>query len=279
MSRHLIGLGHTSVAVEAEGARAEALADFLFRFTRDAASGEPYTTFRLATEAASGRLAAYRDGVLIHRDESEAALAEQLLGEVTFRLLDTSRDGVTLHAGALAARDQGILIPGAIGMGKTTLTAWLTHRGLDYLTDELVWIPKDTHSLHALPRPLNIKKSGRPVVQTFLDYAANAPQVLRGGELDLILPTALRPANRLSTPDVGLILFPHYQADGEPAIERISPAQAGLGLTGAILNSGNLGDRGISQIARLARAAPAYRLRYSHFTQIEQPLMRLLGLE
>jgi hypothetical protein len=278
MTRRLIRFGHTVVAVEADDARAQALADFLFRFTGDG-SGEPYTTFRVATDAASGRLAAYRDGVLIHRDASEAALAESLLGEVTFCLLDQSCDGTTLHAGAPAWRDQGVLIPGAIGMGKTTLTAWLTHRGLDYLTDELVWIPNDTNILHAFTRPLNVKKSARPVLHTLLDYDAHAAQVLRGDELDLILPTALRSTNRLSTPNLGLILFPNYQPDGDPGIERLSPAQAGLGLVPAILNSGSLGDQGFSQIARLARAAPAYRVRYSHFAQIERRLEGLLGLE
>ncbi len=278
MIPRLVSFGHAAVGLEADGARAQSLLDFLFRFTSSDATCLPYTTFRIAADAGSGKFAVYRDGELIREDDSEAELAEYLLGEVTFRLLDKSCNGVTLHAGALARRDTGVLIPGAIGAGKTTLTAWLVHQGLDYLTDEMVWIPTGTNVLYAFTRPLNVKKTARPIMQTFFDFETNATQVLHSEAMDLVLPTALRPANILSTPSLGLILFPNYEPDTVSAVERLSPAQTGMALAAALLNVGNLSDQGFSQVAHLARIAPAYRVRYSHFHQIETQLKTLIGL-
>lgn len=277
MTARLISFGHTAVTVEAGDARAQAVVDFLFRFTASDADCLPYTTFRIATDPASGKLGVYRDGALLRESASDADLAEYLLGEVTFRLLDQSRDGITLHAGALAWRDKGILIPGAIGAGKTTLTAWLVHQGLDYLTDEMVWVATGTDQLDAFTRPLNVKPAGRAILQTFFDFEAQASHVLRGELVDLILPTALNPTNVLSTPSLGLILFPAYQPNVAPQIEYLSSAQTGLALASGILNVGNLSDRGFAQIAHLARVAPAFRVRYSHFDQIEKQLQTLIG--
>ncbi len=279
MTSRRISFGNASVGLQSDDARAQSLLDFLFRFTSSDATRLPYTTFRIATDAGSGKFVVYRDGTLIREDASEADLAEYLLGEVTFRLLDKSCDGTTLHAGALAWRDKGVLLPGAIGAGKTTLTAWLVRQGLDYLTDEMVWIPTGADVLYAFTRPLNVKKTARPIMQTFFDFETNATQVLHSAEVDLILPTALRPGNVLSTPSLGLILFPNYQPETVPQLERMSPAQTGLALAAALLNVGNLSDQGFPQIARLARLAPAYRVRYSHFPQIEKQLKTLIGLE
>jgi len=57
------------------------------------------------------------------------------------------------HAAALAWQGRGLLLPGKISAGKTTLTAWLLSRGLDYLTDELVFIPQGTVAVRGLARP------------------------------------------------------------------------------------------------------------------------------
>jgi hypothetical protein len=274
--RRIVSFAHAAVAIEFSDARVQPLVDFLFGLTEQDESVTPCTTFKISVDENSNWIA--------HIDDeppppvmSQADFAEFLLGKVTYCLLDKSRDGVTLHAGVLAWKGRGILVPGAIGAGKTTFTAWLASQGLDFLTDEMVWVPTGTDMLHAFPRPLNVKKPALPVVQTFLDFEKNQGQIVSNSQVNLILPAALHPGNVLSIPPLNLILFPHYQSDAIPHVERLSSAQAALGLAQSLLNLGNLNDRGFSSIAYLARIAPAYRLRYSHFSQIEEPIKTLIG--
>jgi hypothetical protein len=274
--RRIVSFAHAAVAIEFSDVQVQPLIDFLFGLTERDDSVSPCATFKISVDENSNWLA-LRDGEPLHSVMSQADFAEFFLGQVTYCLLDKSRDGVTLHAGALAWNGQGILVPGNIGAGKTTLTAWLASKGLDFLTDEMVWIPTGTSMLRAFPRPLNVKKPSLPIVQTFLDFEKSREQILSSSQVNLILPTALHPRNVLSVPPLGPILFPHYESDATPRVERLSSAQAALALTSSLLNVGNMHDQGFSEITRLVRLVPAFRLYYSHFSQIEHQLQVLIG--
>ena len=274
--RRIVSFGHAAVAIEFSDARVQALVDFLFGLTDSDGSISPCATFLISVDEHSNWIA-HTDGEPPSPVMSQADFAEFLLGKVTYCLLNKSRDGITLHAGVLAWKGRGILVPGNIGAGKTTFTAWLASQGLDFLTDEMVWIPTGTNMLHAFPRPLNVKKPALPIVQTFLDWEKSQTQIMSNSQVNLILPTALNPKNSLSIPSLSTILFPHYQSNAIPQVERLSSAQAALGLAQSLLNVENLHDRGFSSIAHLARNAPAYELRYSHFSQIGAQIKTVIG--
>lgn len=123
MQRRIVSFAQCAVAIEYDSARAAAIVDFLFR---DAPSDEriaSHVTFRVAPGVALGTLALYRDDAAVYESDSDAELAEYLLGDVTVALADKSRGGLVFHAGALVRNGIGVLVPGAIGAGKTTLTA------------------------------------------------------------------------------------------------------------------------------------------------------------
>ena len=65
--------------------------------------------------------------------------------------------------------------------------------------------------------------------------------------------------------------------DGEFAFEPLSGAQAGLALMECLVNARNLPGHGLAEAARLARNAPAFRLRYSHFEQIGDRIQAFLS--
>jgi len=199
-----------------------------------------------------------------------------LLGDVTVQLADKSRGGLVFHAGALAWRGHGVLVPGVIGAGKTTITAWLVTKGVDYLTDEMVWVPEGTDSIHVFTRPLNVKKPSRLALESVFDFDQYASQILSNPRTDLIPPTLLKPDNSLSTPRTDLIVFPHYQSEGECQVQPLSKAQAGFALLQTLVNARNLPELGFPETARLAQLAPAYRIRYSHFEQIQEAIENLL---
>ncbi len=275
--RRIVSFAHSAVAIESHGARADRIVDFLFRDTLSDDDVVPHATFCLAPGADPAKLAVDRDGAMAYESDSDAELAEYLLGDVTVQLADKSRDGLVFHAGALAWNGRGVLVPGAIGACKTTLTAWLVTRGLDYLTDEMVWVPDGTNSIHGFTRPLNVKKPSRLPLQEIFDFEKHAAQILSSAWIDLIPPAVLKPDNTLSAPRINLIVFPSYQPACTPQIQPLSKAQAGFALLQTLVNARNLPEHGFPEAARLAQLAPAYQARYSDLQQIQESMENLLG--
>jgi hypothetical protein len=278
--RRLISFAGSSVAIEYSGARITAIVEFLYEHTPPASDVPPHVTYRASPGAQPGTLTLYRDEMLIYAGDSESALAELLMGDACYHLADRSRGGLLFHAAALVWQDKGLLLPGGIGAGKTTLSAWLTAKGLDFLTDELVFVPHGTDTVQTFTRPFNVKRGSRAALQAALpfDFEAHADLILSSAHADLIPPALLRPVN-LSTPPLGLVIFPRYSPRGDFALRPLSKAQAGLALMECLVNARNLPGHGLSEIARLAQVAPAYQLSYGNFDQIGAQIETLLESE
>jgi hypothetical protein len=204
-------------------------------------------------------------------------LAERLLGDACHELAERSQGGLLFHAAGLAWRGRGILLPGGIGAGKTTLTAWLTARGLDYLSDEMIFFARGSSRLMPFTRPLNLKVSSRPVLRPVFDVEAHASQILSNSLSDLVPATLLNPDSRPSEPGLDLILFPRYAAGAPFELRPLTGGQTGLALMECLVNARNLREYGFPEAVRLAREAPAYILRYSRFEQIEESVEKLLA--
>jgi hypothetical protein len=273
--RRIVTFANSTVAIEYADARAARIVDFLFRDAPTSESPTPHVTLRIAPSVDGDRIALYADETLTFESESDAVFAEYLLGQVGYHLADKSQGGLVFHSAALGWRGRAVLVPGGIGRGKTTLTAWLVNKGLDYLTDELVFVPNDADAISALTRPLSLKE--RVIAQNFFDFERYSQEIFSAPGSDLI------PARLLGnvTPNVsrrpGLWLFPHYQLDTQPEFLQLTPAQTAFSLLECLINARNLPEHGMSQVVRLAKLAPAYRLRYAHFDQIENEIDRLLA--
>ena len=275
--RRLASFAGSAVAIEYSGSRIAAIIDFLYRHVPAGSDVPPHVTYRAVPGAQPGALALYRDDTLIYAGDSEAVLAELLMGDACYHLADRSRGGLLFHAAGLIWQGKGLILPGRIGAGKTTLAAWLVAQGLDYLTDELVFVPHGTNAVQAFTRPLNVKKSSRAALQTALsfDFEAHTAHILSTPHSDLIPPALLRPV-QLSEPHLGLIVFPRYLPGSDLALRPLSKAQAGLALMECLVNARNLPGYGFAEIARLARTAPAYKLNYADFDQISERIEALL---
>jgi hypothetical protein len=276
IQRRAIAFAGTQIVIEYSGAQAGAIIDFLFCAVPPADPGSlpvSHTTYHLYTSDLPARLTLQRDTMLLYEGDSTAICAELLLGDVCHQLADDSSGGLVFHAAAVAWRDRGLLLPGTIGAGKTTLAAWLATQGFAYLTDELVWVPHDSVLLHAFTRPLNLKFTARSLWKAHLDAAS--AQVLSSPQGDLIAPTLFNPTNIASTPAIHLIIFPRYAPDADFTLSLLRPAQAGLKLMQCLVNARNLTDYGLADVARLARRARAYTLSYSAFDQLGERIQAL----
>jgi len=280
MQRRLVSFAGSSVAVEYSGDGPARIVDFLYRHAPTDDRTPPHTTYRLLAGDESDQLVLYRDDTLICAGASEAAVAELLMGDSCYHLACHSQGGLLFHAGGLALNGKGLLIPGEIAAGKTTLTAWLTTKGLDYLTDELVFVAHGAGNIQAFTRPLNLKKPSRTVLKDHFHFEEHADRILSTSHGDLVPPELLKlsgsPNNTLSQPPVSLIIFPRYRPGGDFIMRPLSRAQAGLALMECLVNARNLPDHGFPEIARLAKTAPAHKMKYAHFDQVGEQIETLM---
>jgi hypothetical protein len=276
MPKRLLSFAGSAVMVKYEGPQPERIIDFLYRDVDDDGGIVPHSTFCL-TENAAGQLQLTQDGELLYEGDSIAAAADLLLGKSCYHLADRSERGLLFHAGGLCRQGKGLLLPGTMGAGKTTLAAWLLGRGFDYLTDELVFVPQETRTMWPFPRPLNLKRPARFLFEAQINFDDSNDQILSADTTDLIPPTLFNPNTSLSEPQLDLIIFPNYQAGNDFELCHLSKAQTGLELMQCLINARNLSGHGFPEVTRLARSVPAYKMTYSSFAQIESQIDLLLA--
>lgn len=290
LNTRLISFAGSAVAVEYQGRRAEAIVDYVFRYVGTAGGQVPHQTLCLVSDDVGGKLwLCESDDDDPRRTTSDGWMAEYLLGRTCYHLADQSRGGLLFHAAGLSWGELGVILPGRIGAGKTTLAAWLLTQGFRYLTDELVFVPQGDDTFQALIRPLNVKPVARPLLRGLFhtvgyDHAGSVHSgrptrsgqprplkdslILSGPTGDLVSPELLSPHRPLSEAGIRLIVFPHYRPDCRLDVTRLSKARAGLALMECLINARNLPQYGFEEVVRLARAVPAYRLTYSDFAQL-----------
>jgi hypothetical protein len=273
----LISFANNTIAITYSGALPARIVDFLYRYVPANGSTPPHLTYRLLPADIPNRVRLYQGEVFIYEDSPEL-VAELLLGESCYHLAAQSQSGLLFHAAGLAKAGAGLLLPGQTGAGKSTLTTWLLTQNFDYLTDELIFIPWGTHMMQPLTRPLNLKRSARTVLYPLFDFATQSANILSSPRVDLIPPTLFNPAVPLRQASLSLIIFPHYQPDSDFTLRPLSRAQAGLELMRCLINARNLAGQGFSEVTRLVKAIPAYKLSYTNFEQIGDQITALLSL-
>ncbi len=279
MSVRLVHFAQSTVAIEHCGAAAEALVEFLFAHLPAPAPAAPQAGFCLTETPANGLWQLVENDTLAQAAVPAGVVAEHLLGRTTYQIAWHSQGGLVFHAAAVGRQDQGLLLPGTMGAGKSTLTAWLLTRGFHYLTDELSFIPHQAMAVRGFARPLNLKHAARPALQSLVSDDRSAGRIVSGELSDLMAPEVFSPLPVLAEVPLRLVLFPRYQPGLPLTLTPLTPAQAGLALTGCLINARNLPEHGFPEIVRLARTVPAYRLDYGGFAQLPAALEALWGAE
>lgn len=280
MSQHsrTLNFGGSCLKLNYSGSKPAHVVDFLYRDVNLAGNTPPHLTYKLHPDTDDPELfCAYREDKQLYKGDSPAILADRLLGDTCHNLADKSVGGLLFHAAALDYNGKGLIMPGTMGAGKTTLTAWLLTRQFNYLSDELVFIANGEDTVQAFPRPLNLKRPSREVLQEYLDFSEDNEQIFISRHTDLVSATLLNPNSKISQPPLSLIVFPRYKAESELVLQQLSKAQVGKSLMQCLVNARNLPEFGFPEITRLARLVPAYNLQYSSFAQLGDTLEQLLS--
>lgn len=252
----------------------DGLIEFLYHDTRTDPGATADVT--LTISEVDGCLTLRHGDTQLYRGSEQTDLATALIQQTIFHLINNNADGMALHAAALSSEGGAIIFPGASGSGKTTLSTWLAARGYNYLTDEYVFIEKNTNVVQAYMRPPNVKVEGLSALDGYFDFSRHQNSTIQGQHVAMIPPRLLNPVNVPEEAVVKLIVFPKYGRGASFKLERLSKAKAGLSLMECLVNARNLNGHGFSEAARLVRDTPAYSLKYSSFDQLGSEFERIL---
>lgn len=133
-----------------------------------------------------------------------------------------------LHAGVVGKEGRCILLPAAAGSGKSSLTAALTHSGLDYYSDEVALVERDTFLVSPVPLAVCVKSTGWELMSRYYPEISQLPIHRRddGKTVRYMPPPAAK--MQVAPARVSHIVFPRYCGD-EPT--RLTPVTRSDALT------------------------------------------------
>ncbi len=272
----VVSFAGSSVRIDAIGTDALSLVSFLFDAVVPTDGPPPHVTLRVAAHGTVRSL--HVDDILYCERESVGSLASTLLDQALFHLSDRSTGGLLLHAAAVCRGTRTVLMPGTSGAGKSSLAAWLTSNGFDYLTDELVFIPWGSLDVVPFVRPLSLKASARQTVGAdVIDFVALGDASLTSPEVSLIQPAAFGSIGPASARELSAIVFPRFSLGAPLRVEPLSKADTGLELMSGLINARNLPGHGFPDVTRLARVIPGSLLEYGAFSQLREWTAQLLA--
>jgi hypothetical protein len=148
----------------------------------------------------------YVDSQLRSTSADPADLFDHLEGDLQIHLGEMTERFVFIHAGVVAWRGVGIIIPGKSFCGKSTLVAALVRAGATYYSDEFAVLDGDG-AIHPYPRRLSLREEGKArAVRRSVESLGGR----RGTE-------PIRP---------GLILLTRYRSGADWVPRQVAPAKA-----------------------------------------------------
>ncbi len=174
---------------------------------------------------------------------------------VVSRAIAASSAGVAFHGAALTRGDETVLLLADSGVGKTTLTLGLMERGWLPLTDDIMFVDRDTLTLSAFPRCFHMAQHTEALLSEHVLFEH------RGRLQGYVYPVQWAETERLPTR-----IFAVQRCETCPS-SRYSMLQAEA--AGVLLAQALENQLSVSQIARIAagvagNARGCYRLRNGH---------------
>lgn len=206
------------------------------------------------------------DGNEVTANLSDTDLPVFVAEAVVRNLVTDLTTAVALHTGCVAHNGKAILIAGASGAGKTSLTAWFVEKGFDYVTDEVAILSQDQR-VNGLQRALVLKLGSAEKIIGEFEKFRGAPK-LSSGEQILSHPNRAARFAEKSLP-CSFIIFPKFRRHADLRIQSISAAETAMLLVGCNLNARNLADGGFRLLSTLSRATPAIMVEFGSFDELD----------
>lgn len=200
-----------------------------------------------------------------------------LMTELISRLVAVCDRGMILHAAALAWQGKGLILCGKSSSGKSSLAAWLTADGFQYLTDEVIEVPLDGNIVHGFTRSITLKHGSAFIWRSRL-YNTEAQGFLSfedgGAWID---PDLFHPGGVADKVKPSVLIFPQYQTDVPLQTQKLTTAETLFRLLQALVNARNLPGHGMDAATRLAQQVKAYSLTYSDIEEAAEWIKRTIA--
>ena len=213
--------------------------------------------------------ALYRDGEPCETTVTGDYIVPYVLWEVTRLLLEgATAPTIPIHAAALVRNGKAVVLCGPSHAGKSTLAAWLTHRGWGFLTDEvgLLDISEPTTTIvRPFWRPIGVRRGGP------IDAVVHVP----GDEAEVLVPATRLGSLGEPAPLVALVC-PRYSAGAEGELTQLSPAEALTTVAAQLPSLARDGAAVFNALADIVSRVPSYALSVDDLDTAETTLAALL---
>jgi HprK-related kinase A len=195
----------------------------------------------------------------------EYATLAHLEWTVNWAVATRSHQFLMLHAGVLANPYGALILPAQPGAGKSTLCAYLMHRGWRLLSDEFTLLRDESLAIHPFPRLIPLKNQSIDVIRDLVPEAALGPSIpgTHKGTVSHLRPPDDQIAAMHQTAQPRLMIFPQYVPGAKLEITPAARADCFVEITQNAFNYVLRGEEGFRMAAALADAVTPYRLRYS----------------
>jgi hypothetical protein len=212
----------------------------------------------------------------IHDSPARAYLLSRPLMTLPLVELLKRRGLFSLHAAGLSLDGQALLLAGPSGSGKSTLAIALARAGLDFMSDDMVFIATEGGRVHAFPDEADVSDRTAAWFPE-LEALRGRP---RGGwpkhrvRVEEVFGAAVAPS---ATP--AALVFPTIGDGPQSVIAPMPAAEALVELAPNVLLTDPVpAQRHLDALASLARDIPCYRLWTGRdFSQTASDLRRLVS--
>ncbi len=222
-----------------------------------------------------------RNGELLDWCEGKDGIAPMVHGNCVMLAYDLSNCFVGIHGAAIRYEQKSILMPGAAGCGKSTLTAAMMASGFDYCADELVLLSYPPIRMRPVPTAIGLKTGSWKAIEVFHPQVVSLTTHCRldGKSIRYLLPSADF-SQYLGSEEmpVDYMVMPYFdETCGETFTKRISAGKALCRIAEAGYDvSGSLTADKIGQLVQWIADIPCYELHFAHLRNGIDAVKRLL---
>lgn len=213
-------------------------------------------SFRIQTLSPSGKFGLTFEGDLVATSHDAASLVDVLVWNVNQQVVRHSSHLILVHAGAIATKEVGVLLPGPSGSGKSTLTAALVRDGLSYLSDEIGALDPETGFLRPYPVPINLKRGSWAL---FEEVPENDAQTRPSGQY-LVAPGSLNQGMISPPTRLEIVVAPTFHLGEVTTLRKRSRGDGLSTLLDNLLDDRSLDAERFQALADMCRQADFYEL-------------------
>ncbi len=173
------------------------------------------------------------------------------------------------HSGVVARNGKAVLMPGASGIGKSTLTSGLAFAGWRLFSDEFGLFDPDKTLFYPYPRPISLKNASTTVMADRLPTAVfsrpfyNTPK----GTIRYLCPEPEAIAQMAEPAAPTIILFPEYNPTAEAqAIELRKPEMFAM-IRSSSVNCDRMAEVGFKAMTDMTETYRGFRIIYRSLDQ------------